>query len=137
MYGLVLLGFQTIMAPAVLTAAAYALGVYLAFRFGHALSDSPVLGWAFGFLLGFDFFYGLSYGLNLIRGWSWLGMFALWWGVVRVTDGKGRWSVGLLILGALISFGVGLDYFVLVISGAIGLAVCVAQHGDAASARQC
>ncbi|MGE3912799.1 MAG: hypothetical protein AB7K36_25805, partial [Chloroflexota bacterium] len=120
-YAAALLGFQTVIVPAIVTAVAYVVGIYLAFRFGEVVTGNRAIGYWYGFFMATDFFYNLSYGLNLIRGWSWLGLFGAWYATARLLKGGGPWSVALLVGGSLVTFLVGLDFDFLVTSSALML----------------
>lgn len=126
-YATALLGFQTVILPAIITAFGYSVGIFLAFRFGKAVSNSDVIGSWFGFFMATDFFYNLSYGLNLIRGWSWLGLMSYWYAVVRLLDGEGRGMIALLAFGGLVTLLVGLDIFMLATASAVLVALIAGQ----------
>lgn len=126
-YAATLVGFQTVIIPAIVTAIAYAIGIYLSFRFGEAATGSRLIGSWYGLFMATDVFYNVSWGLNLIRGWSWLGLFGVWYATLRLTSCGGAWSVALLVVGSAVTFLVGLDFTMLVAASAVVLALMMGE----------
>jgi hypothetical protein len=126
-YATTMLGFNTIIPSAIVTAVAYATGIYFAFKFGKAATGSRILGNWFGLFMATDVLYGLSWGMNLIRGWHWLAIFAAWLAVLRLAESGGRRYIALLVVGSVTTFLIGLDFTTLVAPCMVALALAFAS----------
>jgi hypothetical protein len=126
-YFCALLGFKTIMAPAIISAAGFSFGIYFAHRYAEATTNSALVAGWFAFFMATDFLYNLSFGLDLIRAWHWLGIFGAAFAVV------GRVRPVLLVLSCLVNFLIGYEFALVAMCIAISTAVAFSENWNAAA----
>ena len=116
-----LLGFTTIMGPAIVSMVAYCAGIFLSFRFADRATGSRLIGNWFGFFMASDVLYNLSSGMNVIHAWHWFGMFGVLLAAVELAR---AFSIGyslLLFFASLVCFSIGYDFSAVVCG--IGVAI--------------
>jgi len=115
-YGTALLGAQTPMPAAIVSAVAFVAGLAYAYLFAERASGAPRFALLFLLLFAGELYHNTLLGLNLLRAWHWLPLFGVaYHALVMAQRGavRGRDLVGVVLL-ALVGLGAGYEIYAFV-----------------------
>src|SRR5205823_7761148 len=124
-----LLGADTIMPAAVVTAGGFVIGLGYTYLLVERISRSSFLALTFLTFLVLDFYSNTMLGLNLLRAWHWLALFGVAYHALDLFAApklRGR-DAGLVFLLAMVGFALGYEFYAFVVCTA-GLALLVSGY---------